>query len=325
MKVAIAGLGSVGLALMDTIIKRGLGSILDVVAVADSSGYAVCAGMAEEVARKKRNGEMRLFKGYVEGGTVLEMLDATHADVVVDALPSNYDDGEPSYTLLMRALSRGIRAAVASKAALALHMQELLSACETNGAMLKYSASVGGGLPVLETGATCLSSRAEGLKGFEGVLNSTSGFIMDCISRGKEHDSAIEEAKRLGIAEADTWNDTGGRDSASKIVIVANTLAGTGLTLRDVSNRCSLEQAVAWAAQGNTVRQICTFREGKAAVEYRILNREDPLNVSGTESAVLFDFEIAGRVLLKGKGAGGLETAQAVLRDLLAMVRGEVK
>jgi homoserine dehydrogenase len=131
---------------------------------------------------------------------------------------------------------------------------------------------------------------------------------------------ALANAQKLGYAETDPTNDVDGIDPACKVVILANWIMNRKITLKDVQVKgirgVTAQDLEAAAKRGNTIKLIGSV-DGEAKVEPTEINKRNPLCVSGVLNAVTFVSEFAGEETIVGRGAGGMETASAVLRDLL--------
>ena len=142
---------------------------------------------------------------------------------------------------------------------------------------------------------------------------------------GLTYQQALAEARDLGYAEADPSSDVNGTDSAIKLVILANTMLGMNVTLDDVI-RVGIDgmtaDALTMAAKtGHTIRLIASIYPEKRELEVspRLIPKEHPLVVDGTLNAVTVNTELAGPITFIGRGAGSIETASAVLADLIAL------
>ncbi|MEM1926052.1 MAG: homoserine dehydrogenase [Pyrobaculum sp.] len=220
--------------------------------------------------------------------------------VVVDVSPPNYIDGEPALSLYKKALARGLSVVTANKAPLALKFSELANK------RLYYKATVMAGTPLVDL-----------LKGLapqvvthvRGILNGSTNYVMTRVYKdGVPFDRAVEEAKELGILEPDPRLDLEGLDPAAKLVIIANTL-GVSIALGDVVRR-PLEP------RGPVTRYVASLDVSRkaAVVEPVALPPDDPLHVDYTMNAVEISTDV-NKILVKGKGAGRLETAYVLLND----------
>jgi len=133
-------------------------------------------------------------------------------------------------------------------------------------------------------------------------------------------EQALQTAQKLGYAETNPSMDVDGIDAACKVVIMANWVMNKKLTLKDVDvhgiRDVTLELLDKAAERRSTIKLVGSVGE-KASVKPVEISRSDPLCVSGVLNAVTFESEFAGAETIVGRGAGGMETASAVLRDLI--------
>jgi homoserine dehydrogenase len=195
----------------------------------------------------------------------------------------------------------------------------LLELARHNGAELRFSGTVGGGTPLLAFAEEC--ARGDRVRALRGVLNGTTNFILWRMERhGEDFESALAEATRRGYAERDPSADVDGVDSATKLVILANAVLGRPCTLRDVAitGICGVtpEQVEAARARGNAIRLVAECSDG-LRVAPREVPADSPLAVPANLNVLALDLETTGEVALTGRGAGGPETATAILRDLI--------
>ena len=132
---------------------------------------------------------------------------------------------------------------------------------------------------------------------------------------------ALANAQKLGYAEREPSMDIDGFDTACKVVILSNWIMGKKITLKDVDRTgirdVSLQMLEEAAKKGNTLKLIGSIDGDKASVKPTEISKTNPLCVSGVLNAITFPTEYAADQTLIGSGAGGIETASAVLRDLL--------
>jgi homoserine dehydrogenase len=131
---------------------------------------------------------------------------------------------------------------------------------------------------------------------------------------------ALKEAQKAGYAEADPTYDVEGIDTACKLVIMANWLIGKNVTLKDVDiqgiNEVTPDNIIKAKAKKSVIKLLGTIEE-KISVCPTLVDENHPLAVNGALNAVSFNAEYAGEITMVGKGAGGIETAGAALRDLI--------
>ena len=167
------------------------------------------------------------------------------------------------------------------------------------------------------------------VKGFEGILNGTSNFVLGRMEAGLDFTAAVAEAQALGYAEADPTADVEGLDVRLKVVILANELLGASLKPEQVTcegisglSPSDIKAAAAanrrWKLIGSAVRNIDGSVSGRVAPKQ--LPFSHPLaGVSGATNAVSLDTELLGDVTIIGPGAGRIETAYALLSDIVAI------
>lgn len=321
LRVIIFGLGTVGTALARRILSEHHGFDFRVVAVADSSSAAVDArglDLHKVLLKKKETGKVG------SKADPLAVIRETDAEVFVKLTSANPVDAEPALSHVNAALSTGKDVVTANKMPLALHYGRLLKDAKRRGLMLRHSACVGGGIPVIEL--RDLLTQGDEVKGVRGVLNATSNFILsEMEERGVGFESALAEARRLGYAEADSGIDIDGIDAACKIVILANHVLDKSFTLGSVSPRegiRGMSQARMGEARrrGRRLRMIASAGNG-VSVKVEEVPETEPLCARGTDNVVLFDCRASGRRVIQGPAGGGAATSTAVLRDFLAIGR----
>lgn len=333
MKIALFGYGNVGRAVARLIeVRRSylekIGLYPKLVAVADSSGVAINPrGLdyfkLEEVKQKK--GGVGFYPDYGKIGVkAIEIISdrLVDADILIEVTPTNIVDGEPGLTHIREALKTGLHVITANKGPLALAMPSLLELARYTGREIMFSGTVGGGTPFIRFAEKCLIG--DRILGLEGVLNGTCNYILSSMEAGLSFEEALRNAQRLGYAEADPSMDIDGWDTACKIVILAVHILGIRITLKDVyvrGIRDVTERDLAEALRrGSTIKLIGSIDSGgKATVTPIEIPRSSPLAVPGNLNALTFHVEDLGSITVVGKGAGGIETAHAILKDLIEL------
>lgn len=318
MKVALVGLGSVGRGVAEMIAKKDLG--LTITGIADSrSGLINNAGIdiASVLATKKKTGSCGN-----SGITAADVVAKAEYDALIEVTPTNALSGEPATGYIRTALDRKKHVVTSNKGPVALYYKELKEIAKKNGVEFRYEATVAGAIPIMHV-------LEHGLAGNEilaiyGVLNGTCNFILTRMAdEGLTYEQALLEARELGYAEADPTYDVQGIDAAIKLVILANTIWGNGKKLEDV-DRTGIDLLTADALrladeQGCTIRLIAEAipRKNLLRVSPRILEKNHPLVTQGTLNALTLETDMAKEITLIGRGAGSVETASAIIGDLL--------
>jgi len=253
----------------------------------------------------------------------MEVIERVDAEVVLELTPTKILDGEPGLSHIKAALRNRKHVVTTNKAPLAIAMPSLREMASYNNVQLRFSGTVGGGTPILDFARKCLNGNI--VTSLQGILNGTTNYILTRMTESNvSMDSALKEAQASGYAEDDPSYDLDGIDTACKLVILANSVMGRQCSINDVRirgirevNREDTEEA---KNNGCRLKLIGTIAD-TIRVEPEQVPRTSPLCVDGTLNAVSFKTELVGDITIVGKGAGGVETASAVLRDIVD-VRG---
>jgi homoserine dehydrogenase len=256
------------------------------------------------------------------------------ADVVIELMGGL----EPARSYILMAINSGADVVTANKALLATHGPELFAAADQVGAQLNYEAAVAGAIPIVRPLRDSLGG--DRVNRILGIVNGTTNFILDRMDTdGDTLADALRLATDLGYAEADPTADIGGYDAAQKAAILASLAFHTNVPLESVHREgiTSVTPAQIESARkaGYVVKllAICerlvdaeTGVEGVSARVYpAMVHRSHPLAaVHGANNAVFVEAEAAGSLMFYGAGAGGVETASAVLGDLVSLARRHI-
>ena len=249
------------------------------------------------------------------------------ADIVVEATFTNPTDGEPALSHVRWALDSGKSVCTTNKGPAAFAVEELKALAASRGVRFEFEGAVMSGTPVLRLASGPL--KGVGITGFSGILNGTSNYILTRMEAGLSQRDAIAEAKQHGYAEADPTADIGGSDVRLKVAVLANELLGvriapdaietegiTGITPDMVAEATS--QGAHWKLIGRASK--AGDGTATASVSPQMVDANHPLaTISGATNAVMFDTEYLGRLTLSGPGAGRVETAYALLSDIIAI------
>jgi homoserine dehydrogenase len=251
------------------------------------------------------------------------------ADVVIELMGGI----EPARELLLRAMRGGADVVTANKQLIARHGDELHAVAREHGVGLDYEAAVVAAVPVLRVVRESLAG--DEITSISGIVNGSTNYVLDLVARtGVTFEEAVAKAGALGYLEADPTEDLEGIDAAAKIVILARTAWGVGVGFDDVHRTgisgltdADFEQA---RGTGQVIKLIASaWRSGQArhprvelAVRPVLLAQDHPFaQIREGGNAVVIEATSAGRVRIHGAGAGGEETASAVLGDLVALAR----
>jgi homoserine dehydrogenase len=323
LRVALLGAGSVGAQVARLLLEHGDELASRVGARLELIGIAVRDVNAERTVDLPRH----LFTS-----DATELIQG--ADIVIELMGGI----EPARTHILDAIGSGADIVTANKALIATHGPELSAAAEQVGAQLSYEAAVGGAIPILRPLRDSLAG--DRVKRILGIVNGTTNFILDRMDTHNETlDEALALATELGYAEADPTADIGGYDAAQKAAILASlafhTQVGvenvyregiTGITKQSIEDAAKAGYVVKLLAICERLTDAETGEEGVSARVYpALINRTHPLAaVHGANNAVFVEAEAAGDLMFYGAGAGGVETASAVLGDVVSAARRHV-
>jgi len=250
---------------------------------------------------------------------IIEVIEETEAEVVIELTPTNIKDGEPGRTNIISAMKAGKHVITVNKGPLALEFPSLLELADYNRIAFRFSGTVGGGTPVLDFAKKCL--KGDRILSIEGILNGTTNYILSKMGEGLTFSNALQDATSMGYAEKDPTLDIEGFDAAAKLVITSNWVLGMKATISDVEIKgikdlelSELEQA---AKENSAVKLIASCDGRNMKVSPKWISRKDPICVNGTLNAITFKSEHSGKQTIIGRGAGGMETASSILRDLI--------
>jgi homoserine dehydrogenase len=244
------------------------------------------------------------------------------ADLVVELIGGI----EPARDYVLRAMRAGRHVVTANKQLLSHHGEELWGAAREHGVQLRFEASVAGVVPVIRVLQESLA--AAHVDRIHGIVNGTTNYILSEMARtGCSYDDALKDAQRLGYAEADPTDDVNGKDAAAKMAILARLAFDTPVHIDQVTYE-GIEQITAddmeYADElGLGLKLIGTAEriDGRLAVRVHpaFLYKGHPLaSVHGPFNAITVESEAITEITMSGPGAGGPQTASAVLGDVIS-------
>ncbi len=322
IRLLLVGFGNVGQSFAELlvekkeVVEREVGEVR-VVGIADSkSSIFGDFDLTEAVKLKRSKGRLPSDK------RAEELLKELEYDVLVESTVTRMDGGDGRKYIEM-ALKNGAHVVTSNKGPLATAFNELFAIAEKNGVRIMYEATVGGVVPVIRTLRRYLSICE--IRGIKGILNGTCNYILSRMEEERlPYAQILSEAQELGIAEADPSYDVEGIDAAAKLVILANTV-GIDAKLGDVERigitKITPEAFEVAAEKGYTIRLIAEVSEKGMRVTPCLVPLSHPLAVRGTLNVVMIRTDTAGDIFIAGRGAGGRETATAMLSDLVEIYR----
>jgi homoserine dehydrogenase len=309
MNVAIVGFGTVGSSVARILSERG-GEDLRLTHIFN-----------RQIARKRNAALSPSIRWTEDINDVL----SSDAHIVIELIGGL----EPAGDWIRKALKSGKSVVTANKQLIARHGAELVRLARENGQHIAFGASVAGGVPVI-------SGLQEGLAGDElvelcGILNGTCNYILTRIeAAGVSFADALQEAQKMGFAEADPTDDVDGLDARAKLTILARTGLHVSAELESISARTiSVIEPVDFEYAkllDCTIRQLSRARKTSkklfATVGPALVHASSPLaRVEGARNLVMSTGKFGGETVFGGHGAGGHPTAVAVVSDLIAIAR----
>ena len=323
LRVAILGAGSVGAQVASLLLEHG-----DELASRVGAGLEL-VGVAVRDPKAKRTTDIPKHLITTDARSLI-----LGADIVIELMGGL----EPAREYLELAMNSGADVITANKALLATHGPELFAIAEQVGAQLYYEAAVGGAIPIIRPLRDSLAG--DRVHRILGIVNGTTNYILDRMDvEGDSLAEALAAATALGYAEADPTADIGGYDAAQKASILASLAFHTTVPLdsvyREGIEKITHAQVLAARAAGYVVKLLAVCERlvdaetGVEGVSARVHPALVPLThplaaVHGANNAVFLEAEAAGSLMFYGAGAGGKQTASAVLGDLVSAARRHV-
>ncbi|UKA51663.1 homoserine dehydrogenase [Arthrobacter sp. FW305-123] len=342
--LALIGFGGVNRALAELIRDEpqrfaSLGFGLRVVAITDLALGSLVQAEGIDLAAALSMPRGTSFAG-LPGGSPdprnEEVIRNSPADIVVEATFTSPVDGEPAVSHVKWALESGKHVVSTNKGPVALRGTELSKLAADNGVRFEYEGAVMSGTPVIRLAHKMLGGLE--LTAIQGILNGTSNYVLGRMEAGLGLDEAITEAQDLGYAEADPTADIAGSDVRLKVAILANELLGAGIHPSEVSTTgiqditsADVSKALAAGLRWKLIGEARRNADGSivASVQPVALAADHPLaGISGATNAVSFTTDLLGAVTVSGPGAGRVETAYALISDIMAVndfVKGGVR
>jgi homoserine dehydrogenase len=234
---------------------------------------------------------------------------------------------EPAGTYVVELLRRGKHVVSANKQLVARRGAELFEAAQSGGVQLRFEASVCAAIPVIKVLRESLL--VTNVHRVLGIVNGTTNFVLTEMEGGKSYADALAEAQRRGFAEADPTDDVSGADAAAKMAILATVAFNSRVGLDDVdySGITTIDPLDVAAAREleMVIRLVGSARlvDGHfdVRVQAALVDKQHPLaKVDGAFNAVMLQGDAIREITLEGPGAGGIETASAVIADMASVI-----
>ncbi len=261
-------------------------------------------------------------------GSIEEFLDRARPEVVVELTTLNPATGEPAISHIRAAFTRSKHVVTANKGPIAHAYAALAEEANRAGVQFRFESTVMDGAPVFNLARYTLPGCK--IRGFTGVLNSTTNVVIEALREGRTLQDGIEQARRIGITEADASYDIDGWDAAAKTAALANVLMDARVTPLDVDRRgigrLTPEKLAELKGQGKTIRLVSRARATATGVKLRVraevIAETDVLaSARDTSSLLLFDTDLMGTIGTIELNPGVEQTAYGVFSDLVDVAR----
>ena len=261
-------------------------------------------------------------------GTIEEFLDRARPEMVIEITTLNPSTGEPALSHIRAAFARRMHVVTANKGPIAHAYSALLHEARAAGVEFRHESIVMDGAPVFNLVRNNLPGCK--IKGFTGVLNSTTNVVIEALRSGRTLAEGIEDAQKIGIAEADASFDIDGWDAAAKAAALANVLLNANLTPLDVDRRgigeLTPEKLAELKTRNKTIRLVARARIVADAVKLRVraevLDDTDILaSVHGTSNILLLDTDLMGTVGTVEIHPGVEQTAYGIFSDVVDIAK----
>lgn len=328
VKASIIGFGSIGQGVARVLLmkKEDLkkeGIEIKVVAITDSKG----AMIDENGLDLEKCLAVKAEKGTIAEKTMtgIDVVNQVEHDLVIEVSPTDVITGGAGLLNMQAAFENGRSVVTSNKGPLTLKFKELNETAEKNGCAFRYEATVGGAMPIINLTKEVMAGNE--ISSIKGIFNGTCNYILTRMLEEKStYSEILTEAVDLGIAETDPTYDVEGIDTAGKVVILANAVFGMNKTINDVDRtgitQITYEALEMSAKNGKTIKLIGEVRkDGTLTVSPRLVPIGHPLSVSGTLNVASIQTDLAGEITVTGKGAGSIETASAILSDIISIYK----
>ncbi|MEO0879361.1 MAG: homoserine dehydrogenase [Pseudomonadota bacterium] len=304
LRVGLAGCGIVGAGVADILSREG-------------DDFDLCTVLVRDL-RKKRPVSVR-------GAHIVTNLDAffdEQLDIIVDVLSS----GDIGLELTERAMAQGVDLVSANKQALAGRLEALEKTAQSSGAALLYSASVGGGAPMIETVQRVAAQ--EEIVRIDAIVNGTVNFILSELAAGADFKAGVEAAQIAGFAEADPSADLSGADAVAKARILGWNAFGDEIASDIPCDALDDNRRAEIARRPGVWRQITTVerRDGASRAQVAFARVEEGdffADFAGERNGARIVTASGREVFVKGRGAGAVPTAHSICGDLGVLRRAQ--
>lgn len=253
-----------------------------------------------------------------------DWLRAARADVLFEATSLNVETGQPAIDHIRAALEHSAHAITANKGPIVHAYRELQELAALRGKQFLFESTVMDGVPIFSLFRNALP--AIEVKGFKGILNSTTNMILTGMEQGLSFDDALRQARQLGVAETDASYDIDGWDAAVKVAALVNVVMGVRLLPQEVNrhgiSQLTAEEVRAARTGGRPYKLVCQAQRTAAEVSASVRPEQVPLTdpmalVTGTSSIIHFETDIFPGLVITEESPGLYATAYGMLADFI--------
>ncbi len=255
--------------------------------------------------------------------TSMELCEKGEYDVLIEATPLNIKTGQPASDHIKTALRRGKHVITANKGPIAWYFKELKELAKENNCEFFYETTVMDGTPVFNLVNDTLKMCT--VTSVDGILNTTTNYILEELEKGKDYNDIMTEGKKLGFIEADPAMDVEGYDAAAKLTALLNVLMDAGITPNDI-DRTGIENItyddIMKAKENNKIiKLICHGDKDSAYVRPTLVDKSDlTANIDGTSSMVQITTDYMGKLSIIEHNPDLVQTGYGIFIDLLRVV-----
>lgn len=333
-RMAFAGFGVVAQGLTElliekkTMLKERYGMEWEVLAISDLHKGSIFnphgLDMSAVLTYLEKEKALTGYPAPVTGFTVPEMIDAASANMLIEVTYTDVKTGQPATDHIKKALQKQWHVVTTNKGPIINYGQKLIQMAKDNNIGFGFEGVVMSGTPTI--GLVLQNLAGSTFSEIKGILNGTTNYILSEMEKGLDYSTALQQAQKLGYAEADPTSDVEGWDALGKIIILSHLLMGTNISLDD-ANRQGITHITPRdikEAQNNHKRwkliARSTHQNGttRVSVMPEPLSLSDPLaSVHGATNALTLSTDTLGDVTIIGPGAGKRETGYSLLTDML--------
>jgi homoserine dehydrogenase len=331
MDIGILGYGGVAKALIkllqdkkDTLKSMNLDIKIKYIIKSDGGIYNNNGIDIEEII--KNNFNLKTYKDkFDEKININTIIKNKDIDTLIELTSTNIETGEPGLTHIKLALENSINVVTGNKGPILLQYKNLKKLANKNKVNLGIGCTTGGALPSINVGTFDLAGA--NILAIEGILNGTSNYILTEMYENEiEYSEALNKAIGFGIAEANYNLDVQGYDTASKILILANAIMNSDLSIKDIDIKgidlLDKNLIMNEKKRGNKIKLIGkVYKEGsqiKAYVRPEVICKSHPLYcVDDKNKGVFYSTDTLGDISVIGGASGTMNAAASILRDVI--------